>query len=479
MIAEHRHLVEQGAQLVELRLDFIRTKVDLARLLEHRPCPTVVAIRREKDGGNFQGTESERLTLLRAAIVAGVEYVDLEDDVAGQIRRYGKTKRIVSHHDFRRTPENLDEIHARLASLDADIVKIACIANSSLDALRMLRLVKRAKVPTVAFCMGDFGVASRILAGRFGAPFTYATFHPERAMAPGQLSFQQMKQDYHYDQINADTEVYGVIGDPIGHSLSPLIHNAAFRALKLNKVYVPFRVAKEDVETFIKYVPDIGVRGLSVTIPHKEAAAQSLDEMEDAVSAIGACNTIVFDGKKRIGYNTDYAAALESLEPVIHEPTGLAGKVAMVLGAGGAAKAVAYGLKSRGCHVVITARNPEQAERLAHHLECESADWLQRHRVDIDVLVNCTPVGMHPKVNEMPYDKLQIRPGAYVFDTVYNPENTLLIKESRAKGCVAVTGVEMFVRQAARQFKLFTGQDAPMDLLRDVLKRATSAAKGP
>lgn len=458
MIAEHRHLVEQGARLVELRLDYLQRKVDLARLLEHRPCPVVVAIRREKDGGKYDGTEQERLVLLRSAIAAGVEYIDLEGDIAAKIPRYGKTKRIISYHDFRRTPDNLEEIHARLAAMDADVVKLATIANSPLDNLRVLRLVKEAKMPTVAFCMGDIGVASRILCGKFGAPFTYATFHPERALAPGQLSFQEMTREYRFDDVRADTEVYGVIGDPIAHSLSPLIHNAAFQERKLNKVYVPFRVGREDLKEFIERCGELGVKGLSVTIPHKEDVLSLLDETEEAVREIGACNTIVFRDGKRVGYNTDYVAALESIEPAIHEPTGLEGKVALVLGAGGAAKAVTYGLKLKGATVVISARNLDQAERLAQHLGCGVVEWHQRHRTDLDLLVNCTPVGMHPKVDEMPFDKAHLRPGAYVFDSVYNPENTLLVKEARLKGCIVVTGVEMFVRQAARQFELFTGQ---------------------
>src|SRR5487761_1293318 len=271
VIAEHKHLVEQGAKLVELRLDYINGQINLKRLLNDRPGPVIVTIRRPQDGGKYSGTEQERQVLLRTAIADGVDYVDLEEDVAAAIGRYGKTKRIISMHDFRKTPDDLEAIHERLAKLDPDIVKVSTLANQPHDNLRMLRLVKQSKIPTVGICMGDIGTPSRLLAGRCGAPFSYATFHHERTLAPGQLSFQQMNEIYNYDRITAETEVYGVIGDPIAQSLSPLIHNAAFRHLKLNKVYIPLRIPREDVYSFLDDARELGIKGLSVTIPHKEA----------------------------------------------------------------------------------------------------------------------------------------------------------------------------------------------------------------
>ncbi len=245
VIAEYRHLVHQGARLVELRLDYINGDVNLKRLVADRPCPVVISCRRAVDGGKYAGGEEQRQLLLRSAIAEGVEYVDLEDDVAASIPRFGGTKRIISVHDFRKTPDNLEEIHRHLCDLDPDIVKISTMANHPHDNLRMLELNRQSKVPMIGVCMGDIGTPTRILAGKFGAPFTYATFHHEWVLAPGQLSFQQMTETYHYDQINAETEVYGVIGDPIGHSLSPLVHNVAFRHGGLNKVYLPFRVPRE------------------------------------------------------------------------------------------------------------------------------------------------------------------------------------------------------------------------------------------
>ena len=482
MLAEHRHLVQQGAQLVELRLDYITGDVNLRRLLADRPSPVVVTCRRPQDGGKWTGSEELRQRLLRSAIAEGCDYVDLEEDVAGAIPRYGETKRIVSLHDFRKTPDDLEKIHARLASHDADIVKICTTANNTHDNLRVLELMRGAKVPTVAICMGDIGTPSRILAGRFGAPFTFATFHHERTLAPGQLSFQQMTEIYHYDRIDAKTAVYGVIGDPIAHSLSPMIHNAAFRELDVNAVYVPFRVPREHLAQFLKDAPGLGVKGLSVTIPHKEAVLKMLTEKDKTVAGIGAVNTILFgDGGTLRGYNTDYQAALDSLENVFAETDGhresLKGETALVLGAGGAAMAIGFALKQMCAQLVIAGRTTARAKKLAETLDCRHVEWINRHGVQADLLVNCTPVGMHPNVDATPYDKHHLRPSMVVFDTVYNPENTLLIKEAHSQSCTIVSGVDMFVRQARLQFKLFTGKDAPSDLMRDVLKRAIGPAR--
>lgn len=481
MIAEHKHLVEQGAPLVELRLDYISGAVNIKRLLTDRPGPVIITCRRERDGGKYRGSEEERLLLLRTAIAEGVEYIDLEDDVAASVPRFGKTKRVISLHDFRRTPDNLAELHERLSSLDPDIVKIATLAEHPRDNVRILELVRQAKVPTIGLCMGDIGTPSRILAAKFGAPFTYATFHHERALAPGQLSYQQMTEVYHYDEIDADTEIYGVIGDPIGHSFSPLIHNAAFRHLKLNKVYVPFRVPPADVRDFLADAQQLGVRGLSVTIPHKEAVVKKLTRIDGAVRGVAAANTIVFQGGEMIGYNTDYRAAMDSLEEAMggqrEGKSPLAGRTVLLLGAGGVAKAIAYGLQRRQARVAIASRTSARAEELAQRVGGKAIEWGARHGVAADVLVNCTPVGMHPHVDDSPYDRHRLRPSMIVFDTVYNPETTLLIKEARSRSCKVITGVDMFIRQAALQFQLFTEQEAPAGLMRDVLRRAIGPVK--
>ena len=296
MIAEARHVAEQGAQLVELRLDYIRRAVNIKRLLANRRCPIIATCRREEDGGKWAASDVDRLTLLRQAIAEGVDYVDLEEDVAGQIPRYGKTKRIVSYHNFVETPEDVQSIHDRMCTKDPDIVKIATLAHHPHDNLRLLQLIENSKVPTVAFCMGEQGILSRLLSGRFGAPFTYATFHEDRALAPGQLSYRQMTEMYRYTNISKSTVIYGVVADPVGHSLSPVIHNAAFQDSDLDMVYIPFRVPLDELGSFLGDCPDLGIKGLSVTIPHKEEIMQFLDQVDTDAATIGACNTALFNG---------------------------------------------------------------------------------------------------------------------------------------------------------------------------------------
>ncbi len=480
VIAEHKHLAEQGAELVELRVDYVMRAVNLKRLTAERPCPMIITCRREQDGGKWEKSEEERLMLLRSAIAEGVDYVDLEEDIAGSIPRFGKTKRIVSYHNFHETPKDIREIHERMQKLDPDIIKLATMAHNPRDNVRMLELIAESETQTVAFCMGDMGTPSRILAARFGAPFTYATFHQERMLAPGQLSFHQMREVYHYDEITPNTEVYGVIADPIGHSMSPAVHNAAFRHLEMDKVYVPIRVPREDLSDFMAYCRGFGLRGLSVTIPHKESVLDYVDSTDRAVDHIGAANTVVMDGFDKMAYNTDFRAALDSIDATLGRGGSvdvLAGRAAIVLGAGGVAKAIVHALKLRNVDVTIASRTLERAEALAKKFNCQATDWRHRHAVKCDMVINCTPIGMHPHVNETPFDAKYLRRSTIVFDTVYNPERTLLIKHARDINAAVVTGVDMFVRQAALQFKLFTDQEAPEDVMREAIRKTIGAVK--
>lgn len=480
MIAEYKHLAESGAQLVELRVDWILRPVNLKRILAERFCPVVFTCRRERDGGKWAKTEQERLILLRTAIVEGVDYIDLEDDIAASIPRYGKTKRIISYHNFRETPENLREIHDRLSKCDPDIVKIATMAHSQHDNLRVLRMVREAKVPTIGLCMGEVGTPTRILCGRVGSPFTFATFHAERLLAPGQLTYKQMREMYRYDQIGPETEVYGVIADPVAHSLSPCVHNAGFSALGLNKVYVPFRVAREDLPSFLSNCREFGIKGLSVTIPHKENVMRYLSQMDPVCKEIDAVNTIDFSGPTAVGSNTDYLAIQQVLAESMgksNKPKPLEGLTALVLGAGGVAKAAAFALDSLGAQCVISSRTDARSEQLANHCHGQAVPWEERHDVKCDLVVNGTPVGMHPNVNETPFEGKHLRGSMFVFDTVYNPEQTLFVKQAREAGCHAITGIDMFVRQAALQFKTFTAKEAPLPQMREALVRAIGPAR--
>jgi 3-dehydroquinate dehydratase/shikimate dehydrogenase len=453
----------------------------------------VATVRRPEDGGRWSGTEEARRMLLRQAIVAGFDWVDLETDVIHAIPRYKDVKRIVSYHNMREVPGDLEKIHQRMCAQDADVVKLAVRAQHPADNLRVLALLKKAPKPTVAFCMGDLGSPSRILGARYGAPFSYGAFNKERSIAPGMLSFEELKKVYFYDQINADTRVYGVIGDPVAHSLSPLIHNQAFRKLGINAVYLPFRVPRADLANFVKDLEQVPVQGFSVTIPHKETAATLAKYQDPAVAQTQAANTLVRGDDGFTAYNTDYQGVLDSLRA--HLPAALQAaqfpddppprlaaepeatlhsRTVLILGAGGIARAVAHALFRQDALLTISSRTNERARKLAEEVGCRHFEWAGRHSVASDLVINCTPVGMHPNVDESPLHPSYLKQGLMVFDTVYTPETTLLIKEARARGCHVITGVDLFVRQAALQFQLFTGREAPLELFRTAVKRALS-----
>lgn len=482
MLAEHQALAEAGAELVELRLDWLRRMPELSRLLAEKPTKVVVTVRRPQDLGKWRGDEEQRMTLLRQAIVDGVEYVDLEMDTAKKIPRYGPTKRIISYHNFKQTPDDLEEIFEQMQKLDPDVIKLATMANSPADNVRMLRLVSEAPILTVGFCMGEMGLPSRILCGKYGSPWTYATFSSERVMAPGQLSFEEMKNVYRYDQIGPETAVFGVLGDPIGHSYSPLLHNAAFQHEKLDAVYVPLRVPREQLFESLKEFEDLEIDGYSVTIPHKEAVLEYAKYSDESVKDIGAANTLYKDHRGRwFAANTDYNAALEALHLGLEDrnpqDAALSGKAVLMLGAGGAARAIGLALVRSGAALTIANRDKKRGQALAERLGCKYVRWENRGAVLADILINCTPVGMSPNVDDTPFAQNWLRDGMLVFDTIYNPESTLLLKEAREHSCSTITGLEMFVRQAAAQFECFVKQAPPVDFMRQALRTAISPVR--
>lgn len=481
LMAEHQYLAEQGIPLVELRLDFIRRPVNIARLLKDRGCPVIATVRRPKDGGKWMRSEEDRLILLRTAIADGADYVDLELDIAAQIPRYGRTKRIISYHNFVETPSNLEQFHAEMTRLDPDIIKIATLANNPLDNIRMLRLVRDAQIPTVGFCMGEMGLVSRVLCGKFGSPWTYASFHEERQMAPGQMSWRQLTEEYRFDQISQSTGILGVVADPVAHSLSPRVHNANIRATGLDLIYLPFRVPAEYLERFIDFCPDMDIRGLSVTLPHKEKVLKLCNVLDDNSVAARAVNTLVFRADRVFGYNTDLEAAMSVLAKGLERDPNVAkcfaGLRVMILGNGGVARTIAAGLLRGGAEVFLSGRDYRKVDVVCLELKCKSVDWGARQNFPCDVMINCTSVGMFPDMDETPFEKDWFHKQVLVFDTVYNPEQTLFIKHARQAGCRTITGVDMFVEQAARQFELFTGEVADRESFRYEVKRGTSAAR--
>lgn len=483
IVVELDEAVKRGAKFIELRLDFLAKAVDFKRLLPVKKCPWIATLRRPEDGGRWPGTEQERQMVLRQAIVSGgFDWVDLETDVANAIPRFGPVKRLISYHNMHETPKDLEDIYANMLKQDGDIYKLAVMAQSAEDVARVLKLQRSAPKPTMAFSMGDIGFPSRFIALKYGAPFIYAAFNRERGVAPGLPSVEEFRTTYPVRAITPDTAIYGVLGDPVGHSLSPVLHNHMYRKLKVDALYLPFRVPRGQLPAAVRALDCVPVSGYSVTIPHKEAAADLATEADDTVQRAGAANTLVRQPNGGFAaFNTDYHASISSLRDHINTrehdgpPPQMNQLFALVLGSGGAARAVAHALHDAGVRVTISGRSYDKATALAEEVKCKVVDWHARHNVlPCDVLVNCTPVGMHPKVDETPVHHSFLKSGLTVFDTIYNPENTMLVREARERGCHIVTGVDMFVRQAARQIEMFTGKEPPIDQMRDLMRKAMS-----
>ncbi|MDG1898153.1 MAG: shikimate dehydrogenase [Fuerstiella sp.] len=472
----YRDLAKLNPDLVELRVDWIMSRLNVARLLKKRPTPVVITCRREQDKGRWSGTEEQRLAVLREAIIGGAEYVDIEEDVAASIPRYGDTKRLISYHNFEDTPTDLSEIHQRMTECDPDVIKIVTTANRPSDNVRVLELIKSATVPTVAFCMGDLGMISRILCGRMGAPFTYAAGSRAGEMAPGQLLWDDMRELYRYDSITSDTKVFGVIGDPIAHSLSPLLHSTAFHEVDFDGVYLPLRIPAEDVQQTLQEYDKLDVSGYSVTIPHKHAALDFAEVPDVQAKLIGASNTLFKADGKWHATNTDYDAIVKTVEVGLttfpEDAREIKGKQVLILGAGGVARAAVCAMQQNGAAVTITNRSADRARALGEDLGCQVVDWEQRGEQVCDILINCTSVGMHPNVSESPFDLPWLNESMLVFDTVYTPENTQLLEYAKTRGCATASGLDMFVRQAARQFELFAGQSAPTDFMMETLRQS-------
>ena len=467
----------QGADLVELRLDLLDRPPSpprVASLIEACPLPAIVTLRPTRQGGRYNGDEAERLALLQHALDAGAAWIDVEDDVPAERRPRGAV--ILSHHDFGGCPADLDAIVDAMEASDAAVNKVAFAAAGPDEALRAFDVLRRCRKPTIALAMGEEGLLSRIAAPKFGAFGTFAALAAGAESAPGQPTIDQLRGLYRWDSIGPGTTLYGVIGCPVGHSMSPAIHNAAIEAAGLDGLYVPLLV-HPDEECFRRLLDGIrrrtwlDWRGLSVTIPHKEHALRAVGAAgcDPLAVTIGAVNTISLepDGSLR-GDNTDYAAAIDSLCGALEiERPHLAGRKVAVLGAGGVSRAIAAGLADCGARVTVYNRTRARAEELAGDFGARGGD-LADAPGDAEVVINGTSVGMHPRADATPLPNLPstVR---LVFDTIYNPIQTRLLTEARAAGAAVLTGVDMFVAQGAAQFERWTGQAAPRDIMRAVI----------
>jgi len=456
------------ARTIELRLDWLRSDAERARLLrwlkDHRLARVtfLATCRRKQGGGKFAGDVARQLYWLSQAREAGCQWCDVEMETfrevpEGFLRSYPVPPRIMlSIHDFERTPSLPSNILVARHGL-VDAVKIAAQAKTVGDSVRLLK-VARGSRNFVAVPMGDVGLPARLLALREGSELAYAPI--AKATAPGQVSLEETLRLYRPHLLDRKTAVYGVIGDPIGHSLSPLLHNTGFAARHLNAVYFPFLV--HHLEDFLKAVPEFGVRGFSVTIPHKQAILKHLKECEPLAAEIGAVNTVVVrrDGSL-YGCNTDYVGVLRALQKKLH----IKGSRILIFGAGGSARAAAFALARAEAQVCICARREGAAKQLARAAGGEALPRRALRTESFDAILNTTPVGMHPQEGISPLSarELQCR---IVMDLIYRPERTKLLEIAAQKRIATVSGVNMFLAQGFAQWEIWTGKRAPEAAMR-------------
>ncbi|MCC7008903.1 MAG: type I 3-dehydroquinate dehydratase [Acidobacteria bacterium] len=435
------------AGLVELRIDGV-DDLDVAAVLAGRRTPVIVTCRARWEGGHFDGSEEERLGILARAVALGAEYVDVE--WRADRRRFaerGRTALVVSHHDFERVPADLADRVRAMAAEDADVIKVA-VTPSRLGECLTLREAMRLDRPHVAIAMGAAGQVSRLCPWLFGSCWTYGGSN-----APGQVTAGEMIDVYRVTMASASTAVYGITGAPLVHSASPAMHNAAFHALGLDAIYVTFE--SRDADDLLAAAEALGVRGLSVTAPLKPAMHARVASTDDLSAAIGAVNTLRRRDHGWEGRNFD---ASGFLAPLRREGRRLRGSRAVVLGAGGTARTVTWALAREGARVEVAARRADQAERVAAEFGAAAVPWPPVPGWDL--LVNTTPVGTWPSVEVSPLEPAAIG-GGLVYDLVYNPRETRLLRLARDAGADVLGGLEMLVGQACHQFEWWTGQPAP------------------
>tara|TARA_B100001079_G_scaffold270443_1_gene284813 strand:- start:4236 stop:5705 length:1470 start_codon:yes stop_codon:yes gene_type:complete len=463
-------MAEPLADFLELRLDLMKD-YDLGALLQAATKPCIVTNRTKREGGQFAGTEEERVNILKKAMDAGAEYVDIETSTPKELLKPflesgHKSKIILSYHNFTDTPEELEHLYKIMCEMPADVIKIVTYARDITNNLAVFKLIYRAKKDDkkiIALCMGERGEISRILSPLLGGFLTFGSLETGKESAPGQITAVKLRDIYRVGDKRDLFKIYGVIGNPISKSMGYLIHNRAFKETGSSDIYVPFLV--DNVEKFFKgFSPYF--EGLSVTMPFKEDIMAVIDEVDETARKIGAVNTVVRDGEGWKGYNTDCTGAVKALE----EHIDLNGKKVLIIGAGGTAKAIGHGVREKGAKITVTYnKNKERGTQLAKELGAEVVNVQDAGEEEVDVLINCSPVGMNPDVEATPISSRHLRKGMIVFDSVYNPPETRLIRDAKAAGCIAISGIELFINQAVGQFELWTGQKAPVNPMRDVV----------
>jgi len=474
----------QCGDIIELRVDCLDTcepsRVEALTKTVNRLA--IVTFRPREQGGHCDADSSTRRRFWNTQIESSQDALfDIELDLLLDNSIQPDWQRVIcSHHDFNSVPANLDQIYASMAKTPARIFKIAVNARDVVDCIPLFRLIDRARKEgkeIIAVAMGLPGIATRILGPSRGNYLTYGSLDADRGTAPGQISARELRELYRIDRISRDTQVLGILGLPVGHSISPNVHNAAFASAGLDAVYLPFEV--RDLPAFITRMAhprsrelDWNLTGLSVTAPHKTAVMDYLDWIDPAAREIGAVNTIVITADGFHGYNTD---ALAALKPVEKKLGSLRDSRCALLGAGGVARALLWSLRRNGVHVTLFSRNLKKGSALAEKFGAEHRLLNEASLGEFDFVVNATPLGTQGVTEgSSPATIEQLRGARLAYDLVYNPDDTLFMQQAREAGCEAIGGLSMFVLQAAEQFKLWTGVEAPAAVMQLAAEQAFS-----
>ena len=456
------------ADIMELRIDYIKN-LDLTRLLKEKKKKIIVTNRKKNEGGCFEGSEEERINTLKKSISLGADFIDIELSSGEKaIKELSKSKKdtkiILSYHNFEETPENLEEIYKKIKAFSPDIVKIVTFANLSKDNLAIFNFLKNKK-RIISFCMGEKGTPSRILYKKFGSFLTFASLEKSKESAPGQLTFDEMKNIYRADSVNNNTKIFGLIGNPVSQSKSYFLYNTVFKKAGYNGIYI--NLLTDNMGDITLLMKELGMKGASVTIPFKEKLFGLLDEADGISKKIGAINTIVEDNGNLKGYNTDYIG----VEKAINEETPIKGKTAVILGAGGAAKAAAYAVKKNGGKLVILNRTADKAEKLAKLYGAKFGSLENFKKISeegYDILINTTSVGLNGP-NVSPVDKKFLLPNKIVLDAVYKPIKTRLLRDAEEKNCKIKTGLKWLGYQAIGQLRYWDNIKVDYNLIEKIL----------
>jgi len=484
-MTERAAVALKETNFLEFRLDYLEKPAaalpKLKQFLSENTAATVIATcRRAANGGKFDGSVAAEVDILTKAAGAGFHLVDIELESASELKkaefqhlREAGAALIVSYHDFKQT-KDLDGVFAKIQPFEPEFIKIVPTAKTLTDNVTLMRFIERMNDHSniIGICMGDAGIISRVLGVRAGSAFTFAAATAGEETAPGQIAARTLVETYRIDQVDAATKVYGVAGNPVRNSLSPLMMNTAFRRETVNAVYLALQTDKlADLLTLVQEIP---IQGFSVTMPLKQEILPHLERTDPLTAKIGACNTVLRapDGKL-YGFNTDVAGVVAPLEKRLS----LRGAKVLVLGAGGAARAAVFGLKDKGAEVTIFNRTPETAQKLAKQAGAKVIKKEALAKSAFDVILNATPVGM-AGAKAAPLLAENELNAKLVFDMVYNPIETPLIAMARKKGIPVIAGIEMFVQQGARQFEIWTGKPAPEEeMLRVVLHQLRQQAE--